>query len=44
MPFDELVMDGVSLGWLLLHAARLRTIIVAVLTFLKDIDISFVMR
>jgi len=43
MPFDELVMDGVSLGWLLLHAARLRTIIVAALTFLKDIDISFAM-
>ena len=43
MPFDELVMDGMSLGWLLLHAARLRTIIVAALTFLKDIDISFAM-
>ena len=44
MPFDELVMDGVSLGWLLLQAAKLRAIIVAALTFLKDIDISFAMN
>jgi hypothetical protein len=43
LSFDELVMDGMSLDWLLLHAAKLRMITVAALTFLKDIDISFAM-